>query len=176
MLAAGWASADKSAMDWKREFYKAPTSWDTELWFGLSPLPQLPSSVPSWFQEIIDCCYRENPNERPSCGDLLAKFPSAILDTEADASDYDPQKHFALQDGSYRGNGCDHCRVHILSTLYHCAQCGDADVCLECFDKGKHCEDSGHLLIEIHMGRPLPIATRYHTSADTSGKRRVYVY
>lgn len=54
MLAAGWASGDKTALDFKEDFYKPPELCDRGFWLGLSPLPRLPSTVPELFQDVID--------------------------------------------------------------------------------------------------------------------------
>ena len=177
MLAAGWASPNKSALHWKQEFYNGPKSLNRGFWFGLDLLPELPDTVPSWYRHLIRSCCRAEPNARPSCRHLLDQFPPVDISTKirtSTVSSFDARRDFPLQDCIWRSIVCDHCRRPMRSLLYHLSQCGDADVCPQCFGDGKHCQDSQHFLTEMDVTQPLPSATCFHSSPDTSGKRRVF--
>jgi hypothetical protein len=179
MLAAGWASHEKSALNFKEDFYKVPKSWIEGLWFGLDPLPRLSTEIPGWFQDIVDACCAEDPLTRPSCADLLTNFPS--IDNNPDIVPQLDMSPRPLDDVSTRicqmlTSGCERCGRLIIVTAYKCTLCagGDFDVCSTCFEEGRHCYDKEHLLVELDTSGKMPSATRYHSSPDNNRKRNVY--
>jgi hypothetical protein len=183
MLAAGWASADdwalkdKNAPQLKEDFYRSPKGHQG-LWFGSDPLPRLPSQVPSWFQSVVDACCAD-VHARPSCKDILKLFPTEVMDTSpGQLRDHgvQPQDTKTMRIGRLRFSSCDHCRQQITDIEYTCniCQAGDIDICPACFLAGKHCDNSEHLLIEVNFEERLAGVTRYHSSVNAAGKKKMY--
>ncbi|KAF2832466.1 hypothetical protein CC86DRAFT_462750 [Ophiobolus disseminans] len=179
MLAKGWASNSKSALEIREDFNKTPESNDAGLWFGPHPLPRLPELVPSWFQEVVDACCADLP-ERWSCQDVLTKFPHSGNDTETKMCGdvkHQPQDECNIQACRMNRHGCcDLCSRQYTLAVYQCHLCSgdDYQLCSICFNQGKHCEDSEHLLVEIQFGGSFPIAVQYFSSPDACGKRKIF--
>ncbi|KAF2026627.1 hypothetical protein EK21DRAFT_92182 [Setomelanomma holmii] len=178
ILAASWSSHDKTALTLKEEFYKAPDTWEDSVWFGPNPLPHLPNTVPRWLQGIVDACCA-GISARPSCGDLLAKFPSANIGTSTNSSQTqvpELQNQLDMRSCHYGVTCCSLCWKQITGTGYACNICkgGDFDMCLACFERGNHCDDPQHLLLETKFqGWSTSFVTHYHSSPDKLGKRKI---
>ena len=154
-------------------------------------LPALSEKVPQYFRNIVNWCRAEDRNERPAAWRILEEFPSSDdrtqwIDPNAEASSASRIDISRLK--GFGGNisssiSCDNCSQYIANLLFHCNSCnaGDFDMCQACYDKGLHCYENGHLLVElcaesvntlVSSGN-LVSSARYHSSINASGKREV---
>lgn len=176
MLATAFASHGKTALSIKEEFYSWPRVGQTKLRFGPTPLPRLSSSIPSWFQDVVDDCCAETL--RPSCNDILKRFPSAC--NRANLIPKLQRQPSVSREASMRAcligiSLCNICRGRISKLMYSCTICdgGDFDICAKCFARGEHCEDRDHDLVECDVQwHVMPKTTRYHSCPDVFGTRR----
>ncbi|KAH7087783.1 hypothetical protein FB567DRAFT_354018 [Paraphoma chrysanthemicola] len=180
ILASGWASSEKTALIFKEDMYRARDMWGVDPNCGVDPLPRLPPSVPAWFQDIVDACL-STANVRPSCQDLLARFPTrkciTATDTTAPTSTPELLSEATLRNCHVRSICCSKCYKQVVSVVYHCTICdgGDFDLCPDCWEKGLHCSDITHFMTEGRIGSFCPPMTRYHSSLSREGKRKVHV-
>ncbi|KAH7074817.1 hypothetical protein BKA63DRAFT_322186 [Paraphoma chrysanthemicola] len=180
ILAAGWASSEKTALMFKEDMYRAQDQWAVDPNCGADPLPSLPPSVPAWFQDIVDACF-STANLRPSCQVLLARFPTGkcitTTDTTSSPSTAELLSETTLRNCRVRSICCSSCWKQIFSIVYHCNICsgGEFDLCSTCWKKGLHCNDTRHPMTEGRIGGIRPPITRYHFGLDGEGKRKVHV-
>lgn len=154
MLATAFASHEKTALSIKEEFYSWPRGGQTKLRFGPTPLPRLSSSIPPWFQDVVDDCCAETL--RPSCNDISKRFPPAY--NHADLIPKLQRQPSVSREASMRAcligiSLCNICRGRISKLMYSCTICdgGDFDICAKCFARGEHCEDRDHDLVECDV-------------------------
>ena len=155
-------------------------------------LPPLSEDVPLYYRNIVDLCRAEDPNDRPAAWRLLQMFPStsglspAPDRTEAGGSEAIEGLDLDVIRGNFCRNAlCDLCRrqlreeqvcgKRILSPFFHCNICcaGDYDICLSCYERGLHCFERHHLLVEVKASNVWDRPSRYHSSVKSSGMREI---
>ena len=142
-------------------------------------LPPLPPAIPQYYRDMVDMCRAESPTERPAAWRLLRLFPlanrhqsspEAIISSESLDS-------ALLKHSSLRFAFCDHCGRPVESLSFTCTVChsGDFDVCLLCFNEGRHCLDTDHLLVELEkrLSQGCAASGRYYSNVKDSGDRNV---
>jgi serine/threonine protein kinase len=141
-------------------------------------LPKLPESTPNYYRKIVDACRAKSPNDRPAARRLLELFPSISESTPSRYKTSDPE----TTDLSVMGRSlvgivdCDRCRKRdIQLPFFHCIVCeiGDFDICSACYDRGAHCYETDHLLVEMIKMGSLIVPGKYHSSVKNSGKREI---
>lgn len=147
-------------------------------------LHPLPEAIPQYYKDVITSCMAEKPEDRPTARELLARFSTeSELRTDTFgvlnvgySSGYDG---FLTQArGVLQVVTCSRCyEYHIQEVNYfHCNACdyGDFDLCQRCYDKGEHCYDKDHVLIELEGASRNAVSGKYHTSPTSSGGRRIF--
>ena len=137
-------------------------------------LPPLDQSIPVYYREMVVACRAKCPYDRPAAWKLLQSFPSSISDDIGPR--VEPESNNVSRLGYVRCNvGCDRCRKRDIEPVFHCTVCkaGDFDICQSCFDKGIHCDDADHILVEMNRDSKgkCVVPGRYHSVPDTFGKR-----
>ncbi|KAL8789478.1 MAG: hypothetical protein Q9195_006803 [Heterodermia aff. obscurata] len=141
-------------------------------------LKKLPESVPSYYREIVNACRAQDPNARPAARRLLERFPPTSETVFTNREPDDPKStDLAVIGGSLIGTvNCDKCRSRYLQLpFFHCNICetGDFDLCWACYEKGVHCYNVGHSLVEMRKVAGLIVPASYHSSVKDSGKREI---
>ena len=141
-------------------------------------LPELPQSVPSYYREIVNACRAQDPNARPAARRLLERFPPTSETVLTKRGTGDPNStDLAVIGGSLIGTvNCDKCRSRYLQLpFFHCNTCetGDFDLCWACYEKGIHCFNEDHSLVEMRKVAGLIVPGSYHSSVKNSGKRDI---
>lgn len=148
------------------------------------------SQVPQYLYEIIIACGTENPHKRPSALKLLSLIPRDDGDifkkggceqlVSSSISLDKSQVHKPLEnlEQIYEKNKatviCDRCREETSKHHFTCDGChkGDFDLCMSCFSKTYHCENTQHLLSE---GKQHELGRRrsglYYSVVKESGQR-----
>lgn len=146
--------------------------------FETIDLPPLPESIPSYYRKIVSACRAEDPNDRPAARVLLNMFPPFREHTttylrSAEHCNMD----LNVAESSLWGPGCcDLCSSRPLPLpFFTCNVCngGDYDICQGCHQKGFHCKDSTHLLVELNRLGNMVVPGRYYSSINSSGNRDV---
>lgn len=123
-------------------------------------LPSVGDDIPAYLEEVINSCRHEEARKRPTAEKLLQLFPSdKEINDQIIASG-----GFKFKVGSvgpitrleearslyFMGPTCDVCCRKCHGVTYVCLTCsnGDYDLCQSCFDRGIHCRDAAHVLIE----------------------------
>jgi hypothetical protein len=121
-------------------------------------LPRLPGNIPLYYRNMIDLCRAEDPHQRPPAWRLLAMFPptgdswsssqNEALVLQPETVDID-----SLKRSCTKFVGCDSCSNDVGKYFFHCNICraGDFDICVACFDRGLHCYERDHFLVEMVM-------------------------
>jgi hypothetical protein len=157
-------------------------------------LPPLPESIPKYFKDIVYACRREDPSTRPAAREILEMFPSSD-ENSPDHPNHDQkqrghgqpnlfsqQNHTpdiqTLADGvSVAKIACSICAKRpVPLPFYHCNSCNyaDFDLCQTCYDRGMHCDDDEHLLVEMGKIGSWIVPRRYHSCVKGSvGERDV---
>jgi serine/threonine protein kinase len=149
-------------------------------------LPVL-DDVPQYYNDIIALCRNEDPTDRPPAWRLLEMFPSNTdLEPLQAGSPIEEIPDIDILKASYaEGPFCDHCRHRNGSaSFFHCTACqdGDWDMCLSCYNKGLHCLDPDHFLVEIkqmHVSAVpgshdfTAVPGSYRSSVNASGHREI---
>jgi len=140
-------------------------------------LPPLSNGIPQYYQDAIAACRSYDPNQRPPAWKLLQMFPhSSIVAQERQAESLKNDvvslevitKNF--RDIIY----CDVCVFGGQGQFFHCNTClaGDFDLCQGCFDKGTHCHDESHFLVEmISVGGWVVVGETYYSNLKSNGLR-----
>ena len=147
---------------------------------ALHPLPEV---IPQYYKDVMNSCITDNPEDRPTARELLAKFPAkgelhadrcGILNVELPSGDNGLS---AQVGGILQATTCSRCNTdHIQEMNYfHCNACefGDFDLCQQCYGNGQHCFDNDHFLIELDMANGRTVSGRYCSSPDCSGSRKI---
>jgi hypothetical protein len=152
-------------------------------------LPKADAGMPEYLHQIITLCRKEDPRQRLAAWKLGEMFPSdeeiaCQIEAIAGAGLDNPRASIPLTDlqvaRSLVGHNiaCDICGERCLSTTYLCLSCrsGNYDVCRFCFDRGLHCEDLAHCLVECDIrGVPDMSTTKravYYSCAGPDGSRK----
>jgi hypothetical protein len=149
-------------------------------------LPVL-DDVPQYYKDIIALCRNEDPIDRPPAWRLLEMFPSDTdLEPLQAESPIEENPDIDIFKASYaEGTNCDRCSHHNGSaSFFHCTTChdGDWDMCLGCYNKGLHCLDPDHFLVEIkqmHVSAVpgsydiTAVPGSYHSRVNASGHREI---
>jgi hypothetical protein len=149
-------------------------------------LPVL-DDVPQYYNDIIALCRNEDPTDRPPAWRLLEMFPSNTdLEPLQAGSPVEEIPDIDILKACYaEGPFCDHCRHRNGSaSFFHCTACqdGDWDMCLACYNKGLHCLDLDHFLVEIkqmHVSAVpgshdfTAVPGSYHSRVNASGHREI---
>jgi hypothetical protein len=129
-------------------------------------------------QRIVDPCRSLNPNDRPSSGSILKKFPargkSSHLQDEVSGATRDVELGLSSMRTAFtRRTWCSLCWACVQGTFFHCIIChdGDFDICSTCCSQRWHCYDEGHLLVEIEDFQT--VSRRYHSMVRKSGTREI---
>ena len=142
-------------------------------------LPPLPESIPKYFRDIIDAYRREDPSERPAAREILEMFPFSSntrsfqrelpRSNGADIRIIDEGMRIARMHYSY------YKKRNLQLPIFHCNICDltDFDICLICYDGGRHCYDDSHLLVELGKIGSWIVAQKYHSCVKSSGVRHV---
>ena len=140
-------------------------------------LPRLRANIPQYYQDIINLCRAKDPNERPAAWRLLKLFPSRSdaesLETKASITQ---NLHTNILGNAFSNHCfCDHCRKRVRLSFFHCNTCqtGDYDICQVCFDKGLHCHDRDHWLVELKQTRGWIVAGKCYSCVQPSGQREI---
>lgn len=165
-------------MDLKDWFFKTPDTWPGGLYTGPDPLPRLSPKVPQYYQNIVDSCSAMDPYDRLQCKDLLLMFPPSNDDVEETTNSTISEPISMQSMRRCRASNsitCEYCRKRVDSLMYKCTICQDSDfdMCSKCFMKGRHCEDTQHLPVEIALDEDFPTKTRYYSSVNLEGTRAV---
>ncbi|KAF2799354.1 hypothetical protein K505DRAFT_294860 [Melanomma pulvis-pyrius CBS 109.77] len=145
-------------------------------------LPRLPDSVPSYFQDIIDACRAEEPSQRPPAWRLLEMFPPlddsrSTLVKSSSVADIDV--HSLRVNLAFRCFYCSCCKANLKSqSFFHCSVCneGDFDICQSCYNRGLHCGDKEHMLVQFEYQDSSFAAKIYHSSVKDSGRREITTF
>ena len=142
------------------------------MYTGPNTLPGLQDTIPEYYRDMVDACFAEDPIARPSAEDLLSMLPPTSIDTESNTRhdlNPEPMDIDAMRKCRARSHCCDHCGKQISSVFYKCNACfrADFDVCPTCFDKGMHCDDQTHLLMNVTICGDFPVATQYYSSVNS---------
>lgn len=180
VLVESWAT-DRSAQSLKETLYRNLRLCQVGIYSHYATLPRLSEKIPEYFRLIVEECSAESPYARPRAVELLSRFPSARFDLIAgiqgvqSGSSPPSMDVNAFQKCRVRSVSCDICGAQITSITYNCAicDCGDFDLCQECFDKKIHCYDPSHLLRESPVCVLFSDITRYHSSVDSLGARHI---
>lgn len=177
ILVESWTSG-QSAKKLKGTFYTSFRDRQSRIHSHATAFPRLSENVPEYLRHMVGECCAGSPSARPRAVELLSRFPCAHFNMiPGMQEDSAPQAMdiSAFQKSRVRSVFCDYCGAVITSIAYYCSLCvgGDYDVCQQCFDDGKHCNDRSHFLIEIPVSITCSDVTRFHSSADSSGKRRI---
>lgn len=138
-------------------------------------LPSLPESIPQYYRQIVDICRAENPNDRLAAWRLLKLFPTSEPESspiEIEGSESTDTRMSAMS--RLVPGFCDSClKGSIPLPFFHCNVCqtGDFDICKACYDKGIHCYDTDHLLVEMKQVGSWIVPGRYCSSVGSSGGR-----
>ena len=160
-------------------------------------LPRLSESIPKYFRDMVDACRREDPGTRPAAREILEMFPFAV-ETSSDHQKYNqheqgqgrlhllpeqnrtPDADILADSMCTSKAACSLCSKRPLTTLhlpfYRCNSCSldDFDLCQSCYDRGLHCFDDNHVLVELGKIGSWVVPRRYHSCIkDTTGKRDV---
>ena len=146
-------------------------------------LHPLPKAIPQYYKDMMNSCITDNPEDRPTARELLAKFPAkgelhadrcGIPNVERPTGDNGLS---AQVRGILQATTCSRCNTdHIQETNYfHCNACefGDFDLCQQCYGNGQHCFDNDHFLIELDVANGRTVSGRYFSSPDCSGSRKI---
>lgn len=144
-------------------------------------LPGLPESVPRYYRDIVNSCRAEKPGDRPAARDLLQKFPNVsgtLYQTEIRTPEEDSgsiTSGVGLQMSRVACSLCQKRPNHQQMPIFHCNVCafGDFDLCQACFERGGHCDDDGHLLVELGKIGSWIFPRRYHSCVKSSGYREI---
>ena len=146
-------------------------------------LPDLPEDIPQYYKTIVKGCRAESPEDRPSARQILERFPTMheFQPTPSASSTSEPTSTCSDTDSLGRGllgmkrcNGCG--TTNIQCHRFSCNVCdtGDFDICPGCYDKGLHCHDKDHLLVE-HMNDGFSaVSGKYHSSPQATGGREIF--
>jgi hypothetical protein len=139
-------------------------------------LPRLPESIPQYYRDVVDACRAEDPNDRPAAWRLLELFPSTSKSESFQIEDSKPESmEISVLGKVLLGTvTCDHCRKrNIQLPFFHCNDCrtGDFDICQACYNRGTHCYDRDHFLVEMRKIGSWTVAGKYHSSVKSSGNR-----
>ena len=144
-------------------------------------LPPLPAQVPEYYRNIVQRCRAPKACERPPAWRLLKDFPGeeALEPTMPSSSAMvDVQPAFNMPCIlDRRWSNCNRCKRRCWGTIFCCMVCSDSDfdLCAPCLDRGEHCDDLTHHLVELHVG---PTGGRentgqYHSCVKRGGGRDV---
>jgi serine/threonine protein kinase len=141
-------------------------------------LPRLPESIPQYYRDIVDACRAEDPNNRPTAWRLLELFPSTSKSKslQIEASKPESMDMNVLGKGLIGMVNCNHCRKrNIQPPFFHCNVCqtGDFDICQACHNRGMHCYNRDHFLVEMRKIGSWTVAGKYHSSVKSSGNRDI---
>ena len=149
-------------------------------------LPLLPDTIPVYYRDIVDACRREDPCARPAAREILDIFSSyerkgpdqqrgrgqpGLLQQQ----NHRPDIETVADSISIYRTSCSICkRRPIFLPYYHCNSCrmGDFDLCQSCYDRGIHCHDDEHLLVELGKIGSWVVPRRYHSSIKGPNRRR----
>ena len=146
-------------------------------------LPDLPESIPQYYKTIVKECRAESPEDRPPAWGLLERFPSMHEPQPTPSASSTFESVSADSDFCSLGRGllgmsrCDECGItDIKGHFFHCNVCaaGDFDICPRCYDRGLHCHDKGHLLMELKNDRVSAGSQKFHSSPQASGGRKIF--
>ena len=121
-------------------------------------LPQLPTSIPQYFRDMIDDCRAGSPSSRPAAWELLRRFPAAsdrLHQPELSVPQKTPQwpGSGTLETGLRMSRvACCICKLRpVPLPLFHCKVCDmdNFDLCQACFEAGRHCYNMDHYLVEL---------------------------
>ncbi|KAH9206807.1 hypothetical protein DL95DRAFT_486091 [Leptodontidium sp. 2 PMI_412] len=141
-------------------------------------LPALPEEVPKYYKDIVEICRLRDPIQRPPARKLLEMF---LLTNEL-TSEPEPEAEKALvlrqivDEFNHLEILCDMCEEETSAQAFHCNVCsdGDFDICLTCMNKGVHCYDPAHFLVEMASKQGVLVALNsYYSSMKADGKRDV---
>ncbi|KAH7080204.1 hypothetical protein BKA63DRAFT_237873 [Paraphoma chrysanthemicola] len=176
VIAQSWAEGTMATAV-RRRFHghSQPPYMDTER--GIFVLPPLDAKVPQYYRNMVDACRRDDPSTRPTATQLLSLMPTSNIPAST------PSEHIIhehLDVVSYRAcapstKECDTCGALLSGAFYHCSTCatGDFDVCSDCLEAGKHCEDDEHLLSELVIGCDYPVARKWVSCVKSEGVREI---
>ena len=154
-------------------------------------LPTASDDVPDYLAAIISQCRAEDPRDRPAAWELLPLFPNTerSKDVASPAADEDrpigmkgPFRR--LEDVRriyHRSMFCDICGGTCLSIYYKCDNCrqGDFTVCEGCFNLGRHCSASQHLLARYdaddRTNEASGVGIQYFTDVGAEGERQIKI-
>lgn len=140
-------------------------------------LPPLPDDIPLYYREIISACRAREPNDRPAARILLEMFPPSHTAPDPRHVLHPNTDFFDRMPTSLIGVGyCDYCLIRPLPLpFFHCnvSERGDFDVCQRCYDRGYHCRDNSHLLVEMIDRNGVIAPGNYHSSQKDSGIREI---
>lgn len=147
-------------------------------------LPRLPDSIPKYYRDIIDLCRAADPNDRPAAWRLLDLFLKGDSDNLSAATfQPKPPKLEEFDISSLRDSfdvvvDCDYCHMPVIDgdrnvVYFHCNICreGDFDICRSCYEKGLHCNEQDHLLVEVEKTRTSIVTVKYHSRVKEAGRR-----
>ena len=143
-------------------------------------LPPLPESIPRYYRDMVDRCRAKKSGIRPTARDLLQLFPAQ----NGDLCEAQNGKLYEIGNVENRQGlrmskvACSLCwkrPAQLELPIFHCNVChmGDFDLCLACFEKGAHCKDEEHLLVELGKVGSWIVPRRYHSWVKSSGVRDV---
>ena len=69
---------------------------------------------------------------------------------------------------------CDVCKFGAKGQFFHCNTClsADFDLCQKCFDRGLHCHERDHFLVEMTSKQGwLIVSDNYHSNLKADGLR-----
>lgn len=138
-------------------------------------LPQLSDIIPQYFRDIVSDCRADNPIDRPATWELLQRIPpvSMLQPVSNIQGSCMPDLDHGLRTLNV---SCDICGTrHLQVPRFRCNICddGDFDLCQSCHEKGAHCHDEMHLLIELgRIGNQI-VPLRYHSNMKVSGERDI---
>ena len=136
-------------------------------------LAPLSASIPQFYKDVVDSCVSRRPGDRPAARDLLARFArerqrqTAHLKTTSIINSAGCDDVRALEENKLANISCSICgKGHLQqTTFFHCHVCAfnDFDICQQCYDRGEHCYDSEHLLVEIEKNGVFVAVRKYHS-------------